>query len=118
MQDSVLDTASLIRSLDDVLDAVVANDVVGTVFEFDNNWELKNAMEMNSVDKRAIISRFQQPQESCRARMQRVPGNVSEEFPLATEVVEDQVASASEALEVEAANAKVTGPDALEGACE
>lgn len=106
------------RSLGDVPDAVIADDTVGAVLEVDDDRNLKGAFGVDEVDKRVIKHRLLQLQEYCHVRNCNDPANVLEVFTFVTKRVEEPVVSVSEAIKVDAANARVTMTDALQRARE
>lgn len=79
---------------------------------------MEGALGVDEVDEEAVKRRFQQLQESCLAKKQRVPANVLEVLTLPAELVEDLVASAPDMMEGDAANARMTLADVLKRARE
>lgn len=75
-------------------------------------------MAVDYVDKGAVKRRLDHLQESCSARRRRVPANVLEMFTLAKDLVEQPVAGASEAMDEDVVNNRVTLADALHRARE
>lgn len=104
---------SPVRSAGDVSDAGAADDVVSTVLNVHGDYDLERTVGVGEVDQEAVKSRFQQQQESCRVKKQRVPASLLEVFISATELNEDPVASATKARKDNVANAGVTVADAL-----
>lgn len=99
-QNSILYASSRSRSARDVPNASAADDIFGAVLDVDDDWDLESAVGVDEVDKGAVKYFLQHLQESCGSKKQRFPANVLVVFTLATNLVEDPNATATEMMAV------------------
>lgn len=82
------------------------------MLDIDDDWD-SDGVSGVEVDKRFMNRRLQRLQKSCCAKQRSVLAIMLDVFTLATEIVKEPVAGASDAMESDAAIGNVTMGDAL-----
>lgn len=96
----------------------MGDDIVRAALDVDNDWNFESAAGIDEFDKWIEKLRYQQLQESCRAKKRSIPVNVLEVFALATEMVKKPIARRSSTMKVYVANAGAPMADTVKTARE
>lgn len=93
-----MDTTSAVRFRDDGLNVVVGNYVIDAVMAIDNGWDSEGAAGVDLHDEPTLKRCLQHLQNFHPAKKPTVTGKAVDVFVLETELVEERVASAPDAM--------------------